>query len=161
MAIFTKVFTQNVHGLTSKTVSSVFKEFSFIVSCTTFMLLSFITSAQVFTQNIQTLNPSATVISETVSPSYANSESKLIILNRKANLLLSELRLLLKDSEKESKFREGIGPAIVEKASLLFPRINLKELLFGADQSSNVQLQELNDLSHLIELLDAAILELN
>ncbi len=100
----------------------------------------------------------ATAVSGTAPDAGVSTELREV--NLKANLLLNELRDLLKYAEKEAKFREGIGAPIVEKTVVLCPSVDLKHLLFGDEITNAVRFADYEEGKNFVSLLGFAINEL-
>ena len=90
-----------------------------------------------------------------------NADIELTTLNYKANLLLNELRSILEAPEKETKFREGLGADITEKASILCPSIDFKHWIFGDKRYEEVFFFDDNEAKSFIELMIIANTDLS
>jgi hypothetical protein len=95
--------------------------------------------------------------SATATALTSSTSNELTELNRKANILLNELRALIENPEKEQRFREGIASSIVEKAAVLCPSIELKQLLFGDRRSMPIRQGDKEETKAFIELMNNAI----
>jgi hypothetical protein len=95
--------------------------------------------------------------SATATVLTSSTSNELTELNRKANILLNELRALIVNPEKEQRFREGIASSIVEKAAVLCPSIELKQLLFGDRRSMPIRQGDKEETKAFIELMNNAI----
>lgn len=107
-------------------------------------------------QTSQTGNPAATAASSSRSSAH-DASTDLQETNSKANLLLNELRDLLKDTEKEKIFRESVGPGIIDKSNVLCPSVELKNLLLGDDRSKSVLIHDKAELKTFMNLITEAI----
>ena len=121
-----------------------YTNFKFLLVVSIFILL---VPHNLFAQEI---SPTTTVLDRSIS-------NEVTELNRKANILLNELRALIENPEKEQRFREGIASSIVEKASVLCPSIELKQLLFGDRRSMPIRNRDSEETKAFIELMNIAI----
>lgn len=108
--------------------------------------------------NLRQAEMSRTAKNADVSPTEQTSlNPELRELNLNANLLLNELRQLLKNTEKEMIFRESVGPGIIDKSNVLCPSVELKNLLLGDDRSKSVLIHDKAELKTFMNLITEAI----